>query len=439
MSADMSVSDRRSLPFEPSPDLPPPLMMRGTWGWMRQNLFSSPLSAFLTLGSLLLLVWFLPGLIRYLFIDAIWSASDGEPCRAPGAGACWAYVGAKLTFFTYGAYPRDQLWRVNSVMASGGFLAIWLLWPAAKGKGLAAVLFFAVFPIIAFGLLTGRTPFPSSLLPAAGSETEWWAHRAAIGIASVAILLVSWRRFWFGGVLLFLVGWFVAAAYWNLLGLTFVDTDKWGGIFVSLLVASVGIVFSLPCGVLLALGRRSRLPIIRFLSIALIEIVRGVPLITVLFMANTMLPLFVPDAWSPDRLLRPLIGVALFASVYMAEVVRGGLEAVPRGQYEAAMAVGLNWRLMMMLVALPQALTAVIPGIVNSFIALFKDTTLVAIVGIFDFLRAVDIQRLDPVWAGPSISATGYIFAATFYFVFCFAMSRYSQMMERRRAAGRRR
>ncbi|MDF2119619.1 amino acid ABC transporter permease [Roseiarcaceae bacterium H3SJ34-1] len=435
----MSVPDRTTSPFEPSADLPPPPMMRGTWGWMRENLFSSLPSAFLTVGCLFLLAWFLPGLIRYLFIDAIWSAADGEPCRAPGAGACWAYVNAKLTFFTYGAYPRDQLWRVNTVMASGGILAVWLLWPAAKGKGLAALLFFAVFPIVAFGLLTGRTPFPSLLLPSPGSNIEWWAFRAAIGVAAVALPLLALQRFWLGGVLLFLVAWFMAAAHWRLLGLTRIDTDLWGGIFVSLLVASVGIVFSLPCGILLALGRRSRLPIIRFLSIVLIEIVRGVPLITVLFMANTMLPLFVPDAWSPDRLLRPLIGVALFSSVYMAEVVRGGLEAVPRGQYEAAMAVGLNWRRMMMLVALPQALTAVIPGIVNSFIALFKDTTLVAIVGIFDFLRAVDTQRLDPAWAGPSISATGYIFAAAFYFVFCFAMSRYSQMMERRHAAGRKR
>jgi len=200
----------------------------------------------------------------------------------------------------------------------------------------------------------------------------------------------------------------------------------------------VGIVVSLPLGVLLALGRRSKAPVARFLCVALIEVVRGVPLITVLFMANTMLPLFVPAEWSPDRLLRPLIGVALFASVYMAEVVRGGLQAVPKGQYEGAMALGLSWTNMMRLIVLPQALTIVIPGVVNSFIALFKDTTLVAIVGIFDFLRAVDTQRLDPTWAGPTISATGYVFAAVFYFIFCFGMSRYSLMMERRLARGRR-
>ena len=189
----------------------------------------------------------------------------------------------------------------------------------------------------------------------------------------------------------------------------------------------------------LALGRQSSAPVLRFFCIVLIEVVRGVPLITVLFMANTMLPLFVPAAWTPDRLMRPLIGVALFASVYMAEVVRGGLQAVQRGQYEGAQALGLSRGHMMRLIVLPQALTIVIPGIVNSFIALFKDTTLVAIVGIFDFLRAIDTQRLDPVWNGPTISTTGYVFAAIFYFVFCFAMSRYSLMMERRLSYGRRR
>jgi general L-amino acid transport system permease protein len=181
------------------------------------------------------------------------------------------------------------------------------------------------------------------------------------------------------------------------------------------------------------------MPVVKFVCVVLIEFVRGVPLITVLVMANTMLPLFVPAEWSPDRLLRPLIGVALFSAVYMAEVVRGGLQAVPKGQYEGAMAIGLSWWQMMRLIVLPQALVTVIPGIVNSFIALFKDTTLVAIVGIFDFLKAVETARLDPVWAGPSISTTGYVFAALFYFVFCFGMSRYSMMMERLHSAGRKR
>jgi general L-amino acid transport system permease protein len=328
-----------------------------------------------------IVIWFGIDVARYMIIDAVWSAPDGAACRAPGAGACWAYVARKLPYFIYGSYPVDERWRVDITLAIGGVLIAWLLWPASPRKGIGALLFFVAFPILAFVLLYG--------VPA--------------------------------------------------LGLVQVPTNLWGGMFVSLLVALVGMVFSLPGGVLLALGRRSRLPAVRVASIGFIEFVRGVPLITVLFMANTMLPLFVPEQFSPDRLARPLIGVALFASAYMAEVVRGGLNAIPRGQFEAAQAVGLRYPQMMRLIVLPQALTIVIPGIVNTFIGLFKDTTLVAIVGIFDFLRTVDTARLDPEWAGPTISTTGYLFAAMFYFVFCFGMSRYSLAMERRLAAGRNR
>lgn len=384
--------------------LPPPVTDAGVLGWIRTNLFNGPLSAILTILSLAFIAWITPGLVRWLITDAIWSAPDGEACRAPGAGACWAYVRAKITFFTYGAYPRDQLWRVDVTLLTGAALAMWLLWPDVRRKGIAAILFFVIYPFAALILLHGI-----------GARSRALAQGVA-DMTGVAALQDFAKQ-----------------------GLPIITTDLWGGLFVSLLVATVGIVVSLPAGVMLALGRQSRAPIVRFFCIVLIEVVRGVPLITVLFMANTMLPLFVPAGWTPDRLLRPLIGVALFASVYMAEVVRGGLQAVPRGQYEGAMALGLSHWKMMRLVVLPQALTIVIPGIVNSFIALFKDTTLVAIVGIFDFLRAIDTQKLDPVWNGPTISTTGYVFAAIFYFVFCFAMSRYSLMMERRLSYGRKR
>ncbi len=387
-----------------SAPLPPPVTDAGVLGWVRTNLFNGPLSTILTLLSLAFIIWITPGLVRWLITDAIWSAPDGEACRAPGAGACWAYVRAKITFFTYGAYPRDQLWRVDVTLLTGAALAMWLLWPDVRRKGVAAILFFVIYPFAALILLHGM-----------GVRSRAFVQGVA-DLTGITALHDFARQ-----------------------GLPIITTDLWGGLFVSLLVATVGIVVSLPAGVMLALGRQSRAPIVRFFCIVLIEVVRGVPLITVLFMANTMLPLFVPAGWTPDRLLRPLIGVALFASVYMAEVVRGGLQAVPRGQYEGAMALGLSHWKMMRLVVLPQALTIVIPGIVNSFIALFKDTTLVAIVGIFDFLRAIDTQKLDPVWNGPTISTTGYVFAAIFYFVFCFAMSRYSLMMERRLSYGRKR
>jgi general L-amino acid transport system permease protein len=199
-------------------------------------------------------------------------------------------------------------------------------------------------------------------------------------------------------------------------------------------VATIGMVFSLPLGILLALGRRSRIPVVRWLSIMFIEFVRGVPLITVLFMASVMLPLFVPERLAPDKLVRALIGVAMFASAYMAEVVRGGLAAVPRGQYEAAQALGLSYWRMTALIVLPQALRVTLPNIVNTFIGLFKDTTLVFVVGIFDFLRTVEVARGDQKWASPVTSLTGYVFAAMVYFACCYAMSRYAQRVEARLA-----
>jgi general L-amino acid transport system permease protein len=204
-------------------------------------------------------------------------------------------------------------------------------------------------------------------------------------------------------------------------------------------VASVGIVFSLPIGVMLALGRRSRMPAVRMFSVIFIEFVRGVPLITVLFMASVMLPLFVPDTWQPDKLLRALVGVSLFASAYMAEVVRAGLQAIPKGQFEGAAAVGLSYWQTMRLVILPQALKITIPNIVNTTIGLFKDTTLVFIVGIFDFLTTIESARVDPNWATPVTSTTGYAFAAMFYLFFCYGMSRYARFVEARLAAGDRR
>ena len=365
----------------PSPVLPPPVFAGGPVKWVRENMLAGPGSALFTVAGLLFILWVTPGLVRYLLIDAVWSSPDGAACRAPGAGACWSFIARKLDFFLYASYPREMVWRVNLCMAMGGVLAVWLLWPGAARKGLGAALFFMAYPV-------------ASLLLLYGSDA---------------------------------------------LGLPRAPTDLWGGMFLSMIVATVGIVFSLPGGVLLALGRRSRLPVVRFFATLFIEFVRGVPFITVLFMANTMLPLFVPASWSPDRLVRPLVGVTLFASAYMAEIVRGGLQAIPKGQSEGAMALGLSHWGMMRLIILPQALTVVIPGIVGIFIGLFKDTTLVAVVGIPDFLRTVETARLDPTWAGPTLSTTGYIFAGIFYWVFCFGMSRYSLMMERRLSAGRKR
>ncbi len=365
---------------EREPQLAPPAMTTGPLAWARANLFSSPANAATTLALLALGLWLIPPLLSWGLVHAVWSAPDGGLCRAHQDGACWAFVGRKLGYMLYGAYPEAQRWRVLVAEGVGALLIGWLLWPGARRRGLGAALFFLIYPIAAFYLLSGAPK----------------------------------------------------------LGLAFVDTIQWGGVFVTLVTALVGIVFSLPLGVALALGRRSRLPLVRAACVVYIEVVRGVPFITVLYMANNMLPLFLPVGYDPDLFLRPLVGIALFSAAYMAEEVRGVLQTLPGGQYEGAMALGLDYKRMMGLVVLPQALALVIPGIVNNFIGLFKDTTLVSIVGVTDFLEALDHAMKDPVWAGPTIFATGYVFAGLFYFVFCYAMSRYSAAIERRLAKARR-
>ena len=367
---------------QPAPDRPPPFNPHAPFYWIGERFFGSASSSILTFLALSLLILAHPiELVRYLTSAAIFVSDDGVPCRVNGAGACWSFIEKNLPFFTYTFYPQTERWRIDLMLALGAGLVAWLLWPSGPRRGLASLLFFVVYPVVAFLLAFG--------LPA--------------------------------------------------IGLMRVPTNLWGGIFVSLMCAAIGIVFSLPAGILLALGRRSNMPFVKALSVAYIEMVRGVPFITVLFLANTMLPLFVPDYLTPDTLARPFIATALFSAAYMAEIVRGGLQAMPKGQYEGAMAMGLGYWQMMRLIILPQALTVVIPGIVSTFIGLFKDTTLIASIGAFDFLKAVETRRIDPLWAGPTISTTGYIFAAAFYFVFSFGMARYSFMMERKLAAGRRR
>jgi general L-amino acid transport system permease protein len=221
-------------------------------------------------------------------------------------------------------------------------------------------------------------------------------------------------------------------------GLPVVDTRLWGGLLITLVVSVTGIVASMPVGIALALGRRSTIPLIRVFCIAFIEFWRGVPLITVLFFATYMLPLFLPGSFTVDGLVRVLIGIALFAGAYNAEVIRGGLQAIPRGQVEAASALGLSWWKTTALVVMPQALRHVIPGLVNSFIALFKDTSLVSIVALFDLLGQLRASFADPVWSTPTTLFTGFAFAGMLYFVFCFAMSRYSLFVEHRLNAHRR-
>lgn len=373
----VSASSKAYVRQVPAEVLPPPGSLIGPLAWIRDNLFSSPANILLTVVAAFVAYISIPSFLNFLIFDAVWTGADREACIAKNGvvpGACWAFVRERLNFFIYGFYPVDQRWRVDLFFVLGAIGVAWMLWLKAPRRDIGMIYFLVVLPVASYYILGGA----------------------------------------------------------NWLGLQPVDTARWGGLMVTLVVAGVGIVASLPLGILLALGRRSKLPVIKFFSVLFIEFVRGVPLITVLFMANTMLPLFLPDNITVDKLLRALVGIGLFASAYMAEVVRAGLQALPKGQYEGAMAMGLGYWQMMRLIILPQALKVTIPNIVNTYIGLFKDTSLLLIVGIFDFLKAIETARIDPQWAAPTTSTTGYAFAAIIYFLFCYGMASYARAMERR-------
>jgi general L-amino acid transport system permease protein len=368
---------------------PAPSRQRGFAAWLRANLFASVTDTVLTLLGLFIIVWYVPEFLRWAFIDAQWTGADRSVCAtiAQGgvqpdgwSGACWAFVNAKFSQFMYGRYTFSERWRVDLTAILFILLLVPLLMPRVPRKGLNAILFFFVFPIVAFFLLVG--------------------------------------------------GYF---------GLRYVPTSEWGGLLVTMVLSFVGIAISLPFGIALALGRRSKMPAIKLVCVIFIEIVRGVPLVTVLFMASVMLPLFMPAGMTFDRFLRALVGVSLFASAYMAEVVRGGLQAIPKGQYEGADSLGLSYWQKMNLIVLPQALKLVIPGIVNTFIGLFKDTSLVYIIGMFDLLGIVRQNFTDANWASAQTPMSGLLFAGAVFWIFCFGMSRYSIWMERRLDTGHRR
>ncbi|HWA46926.1 MAG TPA: amino acid ABC transporter permease [Dongiaceae bacterium] len=367
---------------ERKPDLPPPASVAGPIAWVRDNFFASPLDIVLTLLSVALIYFVVPPLLDWAIFSATWTyppeviVGDRAPkfadC-APG-GACWIFVQARIGQFIFGFYPEPERWRVVLAFAIGAVGIYGLLGGPERFRRHAAVLFFVIFPILAFWLLRGG------------------------------------------------------------LGLSSVTTDQWGGFMLTLVIALVGIVLSLPVGIILALGRRSNLPVVHLLCVIFIEFVRGVPLITVIFMANLMVPLFLPPDMDVNVLLRVLVGTTAFVSAYMAEVVRGGLQAIPKGQYEGAQALGLGYWQMMRLIVLPQALRIAIPTIVNTFIGFFKDTTLVSMVGLYDFLNMVRAGFKDANWVG--VELTGYTFCAIVYWVCCFSMSRYSMYLERKLHTG---
>ena len=450
---------------EEAPLMPPPPSETGVTGWLWQNVISScadftsigaSVRSLMMAGFTVFVAWLTVtitwSLVDFAFLSAVWSDPDGikrEACwtEAQGGslpngwhGACWPFINTKMKFFIYGPYESSELWRVNLTGLIGLLGLVWVLIERLPYRRHVGVFLLTGYPLIAIILLTGGA-FEVSY----GSLSI----TALIGLGLISIGRLSRRELLGDSMATFagvfgVVGWLMAIYAGIVLvlsadvGLEAIDTNDWGGLLITLVVAVTGIVASLPLGIVLALGRRSNMPVARILSVVFIEFWRGVPLITVLFMASVMLPLFLPEGVNFNNLLRALIGVMLFSAAYMAEVVRGGLQAVDKGQYEGADAVGLSYWQKMRLIVLPQALTHVIPGIVNTFIGLFKDTTLVSIIGLFDLLGAAQSTLADAAWASPVQGHTAYLFIAVVFFVFCFGMSRYSIFMENKLSRGRR-
>ena len=358
----------------------PPAGTTGPLAWLRANLFGSWWSTAVTLLLGYLLLRWAWGLFVWGVANAVWTVPQGahgpDPtaCRMlQGAGACWAVIGDKLRFILFGRYPYDQQWR----------------------------------PLLSVALFIG--------LYALSANRRFWRRE----------LLYLWAG---ALTLIFVLMW------GGVPGLPFVPDDAWGGLPITLLLSTFGLAAAFPLAVLVALGRRSQdLPVVRLLCVLYVELIRGVPLISLLFMASVMFPLFMPEGMNPDKLLRAQVAFILFAAAYLAEVVRGGLQALPKGQYEAADALGLSYRTKVTRIILPQALRLVIPPLVNTFIGFFKDTSLVLIIGLTDLLTAGRVALADPIWTG--FAREVYLFLAVIYFAFCFAMSRYSRGLEARLTA----
>lgn len=381
--------------FVPLPSRPPPASTTGVLGWVRERLFSTPFNSVLTIICVVLLYYILTPTFKWMFWDATFGGSssddckvditgaDGEQYRVDAPGACWSFIRIRFWQIMFGAFygaadNAGELWRPILMFAMLGGILTLLVVEKFRYKLQVGLFALFVFPFIAFALIHG----------------EW-------------------------------------------LGLAVAPSDKWGGFMLTFILASVGIVVALPIGIVMALARRSEMPIIRNIAVFYIELWRAAPLITVLFMASNLIPLFAPSGVSFDKVLRAMIAITLFQSAYTAEAIRGGLQAIGKGQFEAGDSLGMGYWMQTGFIILPQALKISIPGIVNTFIALFKDTTLVGIIGLHDFLGMAQVSSRSPEWKGYDFE--GYVYVALLFFMCCFAMSRYSQYLENKLHTGHKR
>jgi len=431
--SDTDAQTGRNIAFVATQQIPPskpPARTTGLFHRAKESLFSSPLNIVLSLLSIGIIAWMVPPM-KWAFVDAVWSAGSLKECREINPeGACWAMVNARFGQYLFGFYPPELIWRPILAFV----LMCAALAPVLFDKVPRKLLIFtALFPFIAYWLIWGGS--------------FWYVVGIILGP------VVGWLAFGavtrFGGTLpAMIIGLLVTVIWWAIgvdlfkdilstiipIDLRTVASDRLGGFLLTFIIGVTGIAASFPLGVALALGRQSDLIFIKAVSVMFIEFIRGVPLITLLFVASTVLNYFLPPGTNFDLVLRVLIMVTLFAAAYMAEVVRGGLAALPRGQYEAAHALGLDYWKSMRLIILPQALKISIPGIVNTFIGLFKDTTLVIIIGLLDPLGLTGTIRATQEWNG--IVAEPYVFIAAFFFIVCFGMSQYSAYLERKLETG---
>ncbi|MEO1492195.1 MAG: amino acid ABC transporter permease [Pseudomonadota bacterium] len=423
------------------PPSPPPANAVGPVKWIKDNLFATITDSILTILSIAFLVWLAASALPW-FIDSSWTPEEMslKGCRAEASGACFAVIVERFWQFIFGFYPVESYWRP----ALAFVLLIVAFWPVLFESAPRQILVLtAIYPAVAYWLIWGGTIW-GPILVVAGPVVGWAIHKFGSDLFNQIIGDAF-------GPILSLVASVLAVILWWLfivvpvdgalssvlnIGLAGVESSLLGGFLLSLIIGVTGIVASLPLGIALALGRQSKLFIIKTISVGFIEFIRGVPLITLLFVASTLLNYFLPPGTDFDIILRVCIMVTLFAAAYMAEVIRGGIAALPKGQYEAADAMGLTYWQAQQLIILPQALKISIPNIVSNFIGLFKDTVLVIIIGLLDPLGLSTAIRADAAWNG--VFTELYLFVGLFFFIFCFGMSRYSMYLERKLATDHR-
>lgn len=432
----------------PSNARPAPISETSIMGWLRKNMFSSVANSLLTVFMLYIIYLTLRGVVGWGYMDATFVAENRRECYDFSLhGACWAGVIDWFDNIFYGRYPREEIWRINW----GGLLLVaWMapVWMAkVRGKVAIAATVVVFYPFLAGYMFSGGSTGIFMTIMLGGAVAAFVINMANMLVGlfkdqglGAFILNVTGktnapdkvqRNILLGlGAVLFLI----ACAWASTWELEFVTWTKWGGMFLTLVISGVGIASSLPFGIILALGRRSSLPVVKVLSTGFIEVFRSVPLITVLFMATTMFPLFMPEGFVLNKLVQVIIAVILFNACYMAEIVRAGLQAIPKGQFEGAHTIGLGYMGTMGLIIMPQALKHMIPNIVGNLIGLLKDTTLVSIIGLFDLLGMLRSISKDVPWLG--LHKEPLVFGAILFFIICFSMSKYSRHLEAKLSAG---